>query len=1136
MGILKIHDTNEAAGASIKGISKRNLQCSDIVINNDALADGDSNSVNKPGTSIPSLFARMLFFRTAFKGVTNINIHGNEAVPVYNRIVSLCLDVFELVYSHNPNLRFERWNKNEQIANVKKNNSFLAETLQKQVIQHLNVGSQDVRDIYLIYYNNQLIGGTSPYTFVYASSDWKGLGTVRSLCQRQDKKFREFIYKLNIALKSANIKTTQAFSNYVERCLNNAEDGNIRMAMQQLENTGAYGMQAFLEEYPAFEYDNEQRVRIRIYVSSNPELVLPSRPEKGFDSDLFLDSDFADKNAPIDKDNTPLFLHSGAEHDHLYYYDDVRWDSSIEVTGIPEKNNETISKTILPDCTSYRHTWLADFDILEPELMEVPYSINTENFVAINAPSNFGDRTFTSYLLPIRPLFFKYFTTDYLRKNMSFRFVDDVCYLELKIPVTNADRTNRNTIVVRKAYNLNEDVNRWDEEGKSFNFGIFPFYRIPQSITDKIKVSDRYVVMLNVNQDFEPNSDSEYKDTDIVFYKEGAAYPIELNQEKTTIGEAIKSHFFHIDQSFDYIQVKWSAEHSGEDSCGTIIPNFTQVKDGNHDIHYSIDFGTTNSHIAYADSSLAEAKSFSSSDLQNNVVYLNNAHPKVFANSCGLENREFINTEARYFLPHFNDDSYNFPIRTATYENGENGILNMNSKLFSGAAIGLHFSKEFMLDDKYQTNIKWQLENLKLSDASKMRVKLFFEEMMWMIKNHWLTSNSNKSQLPKIVITYPQAMSQKGTIKEFWNQAFIEVFGEHDYSVDDMVESLAPCYKQITVDGNTSKGIMNIDIGGGTTDFQYYQKFSAGAINSIISKYTSVLFAGDDLWGVGYENVKRINQNENNFTRSARTELCDVNINVVSKNNPAANKRVDQIPRSFAPKEFINLLLRDVYGNFRQWLSRNDTNVCRKTLFMHYSAIIYYMGMWIRDDRHINMIPQKIVFTGMGSKYIEMLFDSNDKINKFTDTLLRRVVGSQKTCPGEISVIFEKNPKAATAEGAALFSATNMKPARNTVAYHMGYKGGARRLNVGDISDVTDKVMESFKEFLDIYNSLPGEIDSTYIPKFNSQELEDFINKAEQSLEQMVIEKNEQFREKLETPVSDSLFFWPLKGSLYQLI
>ena len=75
---------------------------------------------NKPGSSIPTIFARMLFFRTAFKNVDEKTIGGVEGTqPVYNQVVSQCFDLLEMIFNHDRSLKFVEWNQTEQVEKLR---------------------------------------------------------------------------------------------------------------------------------------------------------------------------------------------------------------------------------------------------------------------------------------------------------------------------------------------------------------------------------------------------------------------------------------------------------------------------------------------------------------------------------------------------------------------------------------------------------------------------------------------------------------------------------------------------------------------------------------------------------------------------------------------------------------------------------------------------------------------------------------------------------------------------------------------------------------------------------------------------------------------------------------------------------
>lgn len=592
-------------------------------------------------------------------------------------------------------------------------------------------------------------------------------------------------------------------------------------------------------------------------------------------------------------------------------------------------------------------------------------------------------------------------------------------------------------------------------------------------------------------------------------------------------------HTYRIKQSFDYVQIQMQCDNGG--CCGVVIPKFEEVNSGTENLIYAIDFGTTNTHVAYTRSGTVDSHSFSSNEIQHQVAYLNKYRSDAPNMSCGRENAEFLLNRRRRFFPQANEGAYTFPIRSVTYE--PKGLDN-SSNLFSDGAIGFHITKD-ITSEGYEPKLKWAFEESVMPTERRKRIDFFFEEILWMVKNHWFKHPAtNKGNRPEIVITYPQVMMNRQRMMDKWIEIYGRVFDcDQDAAtqkIKELVESFAPCCQLISNGTAVTTGLLNIDIGGATTDLQYYRK-SVGAVGlDEVSRYASVLFAGDDLWGVGYENVPECitNNNKNNFTTAAQKVLKDVIFNLEDMDDHASDKGIHEIINDDIPvKQQINKLLQDLHRNFTTWLSDNTTNVCRQTLFLHYSAIVYYVGLWIRDNTSMSL-PATLNFTGMGAKYITLLFQNNELLTRFTRTILERVVG-EKFNDG-FSLDFDKNPKNVTAEGASAYFAVKKDFAENKVAYHAGGKT-VRKPMVSDLKGREEETMAAFEAFVNLYQDLPGEIGGVTIPKLRGADKERLISNGRISLGEMITKMNERAKDSPEAKISDTMFFWPLKGSLYNL-
>ncbi|MDE6333479.1 MAG: hypothetical protein K2L77_02410, partial [Muribaculaceae bacterium] len=254
----------------IKGVDTSEIVTSDAYNDTDAAGSTDALSANsdvsnKPGSSIPSIFGRMIFFRTALKNVRLGVLNPSGTLPVYDQIVSQWLDLLELIFNRSRSLALEQWNFNEQIERLKKSgHTQLADAFDKHVKKYF--GSQ-LSNIFIISdkKTKTLIGGTSPYTMVFTSPNWKSGLPVQPLLQRQ-RPFREFMYRLfralydNAALPSrVKVRKTSVTGivtyvedhnptrdilggmlDYLSRCLEMDPDAGLRADIKDL--TGKYSI------------------------------------------------------------------------------------------------------------------------------------------------------------------------------------------------------------------------------------------------------------------------------------------------------------------------------------------------------------------------------------------------------------------------------------------------------------------------------------------------------------------------------------------------------------------------------------------------------------------------------------------------------------------------------------------------------------------------------------------------------------------------------------------------------------------------------------------------------------------------------------------------------------------------------
>lgn len=1160
----------------IKGVDTSEIVTSDAYNNAEAAGNNDALSANsdvsnKPGSSIPSIFGRMIFFRTALKNVRLGVLNSTGIVPVYDQVVSQWLDLLELIFNRSRSLSLEQWNFSEQIDRLKKSgHTQLSDAFDKHVKKYF--GTQ-LSNIFIISdkKTGALIGGTSPYTIVFTSPNWKSGKPVQPLLQRQ-RPFREFMYKLfralydNAALPSkvkvrkisvtgitayvdernATREILGGMLDYLSRCLEIDPDASLRNEIRDL--TGKYSLADLYKDYPPMQavvrdaehMDDEIERDISVvqlrsisYDETGNEMAFPvvdikliTRSPGNIQSDFFIDSDFHKDTFTTD---LPLIIEKGSRYANMRYYDNEMWDVN---TTVPQVENRAEAKRDMPNCPAYAPNWLTSVDFLEEKLISLPYFMAENKFRGVkNVKINGLER---SFLLPLKPKALKYLKLDTLLRGLTFDVNPDagIAEVKLEVPVRNNAGTVHNTVCLSRRYKLAADVVTATEQGmmeEPVSVGISPLIRISDDSQNRYDVYLQY-----------PTDDRLVEKVDLEFFKTGndvdfqTKDPLPVTERR---GDTEGRFYKVLNKSFDAVRLVM------DKVGGMIFPAYETPSLGALQYYYAIDFGTTNTHIAFiTDRPGDTAVSFNAGQIKKQAVYLANKpdarsymaaghtqeqYHKLLRGLYGPMSHSTLIDQARAFFPNFEQEDYTFPIRTAAYEEQE-----IKDDLFGCLSIGFRYPKEKLYNSKYRTSLKWDLNSPKVADAAT-RASMFFEEILGMIRVHWLSNgDASPRHTPTIILTYPLAMNTSAQLNRLWAQAYAKVFGlqnlvEAQAKIKQLAESLAPAKTLIANGELSSQGILNVDIGGGTTDIQYYCRTG----NTTVAKYNSVLYAGDDLWGCGRENIGEgvRNVTENVFTRFADANLATHSIQL-------GLDRIDYNTISLNGKEKINMLLRDETHRFAQMVQtlNNGNTAAHKVVLLHYAALMYHIANWIMSDAQMSQkFPAVINFTGYGSKYIEMLFGQN----RGTDlTLYTRVLFEAfgvTNIPATFSVQFAQNPKAVTAEGAAICALEGGANVPQRATYNFGFTGCQPNdiVHSRDLLDLAPQVMDHFDRFITAFES--AEHHALNLPSLTDNERCGLRNAAAVSYEQVVVDLANPNDAAGSNRVTDSLFFWALKDALY---
>lgn len=1133
--VLRIHNSNRN---TLKGVQPSDL----ITIQAfqgiaDPLASGGT-LINKPGSSIPSMFARMIFFRMSFASLDRIDVPSGQVAPVYNQIVSQCLDLLEDIYG-GADLDVVVFDYAQQKEYLDESHPSLSEALNKQISKFLHAEENgrtvlDVPKTYLFIKNNKVIGGTSPYTLVYTAPNWEHTRPIKSLLGRS-KKFREYLYKMLFAYQASQNVTTynQTFFDYILECQQNDTEVNLNNLR------GNYTLAQFNHDYPQFTHD-DNGTKVPVMLSVTPELYLHTKNEEDFKSDFFLKSNVKNGVA-FNPAKTPLVI-SRELHPGMNYYNGERWPSSLQLieTEDPQKPNDVTSRRLPGDNSIVKHPYVSAIDFFEDRLLAVPYPIDDDKFYGAVLKL---DDTYSA-LLPFKSMCLKYLQIEDLISNLSVKRTDNSLILELKVAVCNETQQQTKSVMLKREYNLKTDVCYMTIQvlKTPFNVGIFPFYRSANDAMNK------YWVMKAQGREAKYN-------TAIDFYKYGNSTPLYLGPDYPKARREKESEYYYVGTSFDFMQVKCVATADDHKNVNAlIVPKFmTKQNTGNTQYHYSIDFGTTNTHIAYVGSD-GKAECFRANEIFFQVGYLNKTQAIIDGTTKDYEDRLRV-LKAREFYPQAknnNDDTYSFPIRTVV---GQPGAIDGNSEMFADVSIGFHFSKEILMEDWYKKSLKWDFLNTNSAEATN-RGKLYFKQLLWMIKNHWImrtdTDENDPNLLPKIMLTYPLNNDEPQVINA-WKDCYKEIFGAlqvvADANISKMTESLAPCRSLLQQTANAVNGLLNVDIGGGTTDLQYYrQRYPVECYF-----YDSIRYAGDDLWGTKYENMNI--DGHGTIQNNAFTTFIDNNLGQCEFKIANEVKKLPDI--KLIGKEKVNYLLRDQNNSLVNALSRPtpQTRIPRLIIFLHYSAIVYHVTNWIKcnprkfmvagKERNFMDIPETINFSGFGSKYIDIMFGDNAKLTLFTKALIKKFWPTAFFLPN-FKVTFAANPKDVTCQGAALYAKHQSNGGvipQPVSIWHFGYSDYASGHVVPYTQSLNkeDDVISYFKTFLEAYQSLNVAVDipslagdSERIPRLNDAELSQLCDWATASfltIGQAKAVKHAQDNASL----CESMFVWALKDSIWRL-
>lgn len=1114
----------------------------------------DNSDLGKLCSSMPSPMARMYLGKTAFDEVNAIENScsakgmpetGHYGVPYttdngdlafsvtpYHMIVNEILDLLEFIYKYGDSKDFtiKCWNltveKPKLNSTIHEGHKNLAQALDSAIQTGKTLGQNaDISTIYLFYWKGNVIGGTTPFSLVYTSANLPELvnqgifggnltgnnnnvlfsGKITPLADR-DPNFRRFMYCIQPQIQAGT--PLQPLAQYITDAKGYATPGN-QEDQDTVANDPNYsaGLKALL-----FDRQDGNSVisvaGVTLMVSDHSVNI----------NETTCDYIIKPTVKQASGAKLPLVLTKYGQPGLKYYK--RPWQQGADV--IPALLPENIYARTLPTLEA-QYPFLVASDFLEEKIVEVGYTINNQLFETCCNEN-------ISYLLPLKRRFFDYFTTDNLASIMKItqeKNGDEV--VEVTVALT-IPLVNGNSIVLTRKYNVNPEAENRDvvdcyDGSNTFDLAIFPFYQfVPKPETKSTNDQADKSAEEKQNREAERKRAEEAAEqknvynvllgatranVNIQFYK-GNANVTATPYTRESDSDCKSTHYHISKQSFNVVEV--SIEDNGVQRCAIAVPKFHKISNDPTSIFsFSVDFGTTNTFVAYKQDQMEErAFSYEASELQVGTLHKDSVG--TFAKFASMLPREFVPgriAEAINSKP----GEIKFPMRTSTYEiSGDRTRLS----LFSECCIGFNYEgdRSSLVAKQYRTNIKWGRDTL-----SSSRIGVFFHELIWMMKNKSVM-NGGGSKF-NLAITWPLSMGED-TLEDL-KASVATAITESGCEVTPIwrTESEAPYYVNMH-NGKIDFGhpYVNMDIGGGTTDILFYNRDSNSQF------VLSAFFAANDLWNDGVQVLSGTKRNGilNYYLSSAKID------------DSTKSKLNDIVKGSADSADVISYLFSDEDKWHLSDVIRNSDYI-RMLPVIHFSALAYYLAysLYMADEK----APEYISFTGMGSKYIQLINKNEGTIAALFNAMFKycsKAFDAPDLSTDKIKVIFVDKPKEVTARGALITIGAEKSILINpTSELYYGYddepiaKLRGKNLN----KDLRSKVVSFYKAFLDVFQD--EEYNGIVLDKLHLDIDNEVISLLKGHAETSYDLCETKLNCKTNSNVLEPLFFWPLKDALCKL-
>lgn len=1098
----------------------------------DSIADPEGANAKKEITSIPSPFARIDLARDAFRYVCRNNDNSLSGDTIYHKIVSDALDVGEIFFNFpkfKNKIEIIKWDPDRDINLLLKSsvpgNRCLGDVLSKYIRSDSDICNfGKMHGIFLLNYIHgpqimNIIGATSPSTLFFSNandlsyvSDDIVFGTHPAFGKDYEPLYLrapEYIlywYYLRDGISDFP-RLFPEVDEYLMETVKLITDSGLKNDISQR----------------IYHADRYKEIYIGTEMTDVVEVLGYPVPSKI--SGTYSGSDF-EIRSDVKADIMPLVLPvSGGNR-----YEKMKYTSSIwgNRNVAPYRDERKPEDRTLPFDGS-KQPYLTITDFLEDNIMLVPHIINADDWFDPCSQTYNDSKGPKSFLPPVKPIWLKFFSADLLMSKCSdgkpvfeYEFLPDSSVkIYLRVPV----KGNGETTYIEYTRTYRDDAQMKQEEDGHIVAADFTAILFPCVKTEE--ESESFYIFSLIS------TDGAGKAFTVDFYN-GRTHLTDVPRSfRSKSSDFITEQNYTIERSY-ISAVRINIDKAGESTSGLLVPRLHKAEN-KRKYKFAVDIGTSFTHIEYCTSDSHTPESFAYDN--TNALYSEVFIPEYRENEGRKIMWDLLDEQPvieKDFLPFSfgvhkkdilgRDVDFSFPSPTVLSA----GDLTDWGKVvypFGDVNIPLCINRRRDLPyDKYFFGIKWGEED------SEVLLSKYIECIILMIRSAVLSWGGSIKDA-SIVWFYPGSMPEirKSTLKRIWADKAAKYF-LRDNTVS-MPESIAPARYYFRIDASLSD-MLNIDIGGGTTDIAY-------SVDRHLVWITSFRFAMNDIFSDTIADLNEKNGIIDFFADRMRKMLEKAGLNeLVAVSESKTNRRPENMA-SFLFSLASNHYTRSLERSQKDFdiILANDTDF-KIVFIVFFTSVIYHVALMIKL---LGLrIPRHIALSGNGANVVKIIFSGNKSLAEEYVTHIFERLTSQKTNEpvGILLPQGEESPKVVTCKGG--LTSDDDRDYKYS-EYVMKADGSSFVKDADRYEDVDrkyiDSIVDSAKKFLDFTLVEMAEyFDFTYKMGVSAASLSEARGTSLASLriytEKMLKKRN---ASSASGRIAETAFFYPLKGWMNQL-